>query len=73
MTIAIMLYMNLKKEGKFQTVSPMKMPSAPNMATLGTMSELGNDIYKQMENEQERLRQEAIDERDRRELRGRVR
>ena len=46
MTIAIMLYMNLKKEGKLPTVAPMKMPSAPNMATLGTMSELGNDLYR---------------------------
>ena len=49
-TIAIMLYMNLKKEGKLPTVAPMKMPSAPNMATLGTMSELVNNLYKQTEN-----------------------
>ena len=43
---AIPLYVDLKSKGKFPTVAPLKLPRPPNMATLGTMSELGNNIYK---------------------------
>ena len=41
------LYVDFKRKGKLPTVAPLKMPCTPNVATLGTMSELGNDIYKQ--------------------------
>ena len=52
------------------TVAPLKLPCPPNVAILGTMSELGNDLYKQTEIEKVRLRKESQDERDRREERG---
>ena len=42
---AIPLYIDLK--GKFPTVAPLEMTYPPNVATLGTMSELGNNLYKQ--------------------------
>ena len=41
------LYVDFKRKGKLPTVVPLKLPCPPNVATLGTMSELGNDIYKQ--------------------------
>ena len=47
----------------------MNLPKPPNMATLGTMSDLGNDIYLQTEEDRVRLRKEAEDERGRREAR----
>ena len=64
---AIQLYVDLKKKGKLPTVAPLKLPCPPNVATLGTMSELGNDLYRQKEIEQVRLKKEAQDEIDRRE------
>ena len=51
-------------------MDPLKIPCPQNVATLGTMSELGNDLYKQTYIEQVRLRKEAQDERDRRQERG---
>ena len=45
---AILLYVDLKRKGKLPTVAPLKLPCPPNVATLGTMSELGNDLYKQI-------------------------
>ena len=44
---AIPLYFYLKRKGKFPTVAPLKLPCPPNVATLGTMSELGKNFYKQ--------------------------
>ena len=46
---------DLKRKGKFPTMAPLKLPCPPNVATLGTMSELGNELYKQTEIEQVRL------------------
>ena len=46
--LAIPLYVDLKRKGKLPTVAPLKLPCPPNVATLGTMSELGNDLYKQV-------------------------
>ena len=42
----ISLYVDLKRKGKFPTVASLKMPCPPNVATLETMSNLGNDLYK---------------------------
>ena len=44
---AILLYDDLKRKGKLLTLAPLKLPCPPNVATLGTMSELYNNIYKQ--------------------------
>ena len=63
---AISLYNDLKRKGNFLTVAPLKLLCPPNVATLGTIYELGNDLYKQKEIDQARLRNEAHDERDRR-------
>ena len=63
---AIPLYVDLKRKGKLTTVAPLKLPCLPNVATLGTMSELGNNLYKQTEIEQVRLRKDSQYERDRR-------
>ena len=41
------------------TVAPLKLLCPPNLATLRTISELGNDLYKQTEIKQVRLRKEA--------------
>ena len=41
---AILMYVNLKRKYKFPTVAPLKLPCPPNVATLGTMYELGNDL-----------------------------
>ena len=65
MKTAIPLYVGFKSKGKFLTVAPLKLPCPPNMATLGTMSELGSDIYNQTDIEQIRLINEAQDEIDR--------
>ena len=43
----ILLYVDLKRKGNFLTVAPLKLPYPPKVATLGTISELGNDLYKQ--------------------------
>ena len=67
---AIPLYIDLKKKGKLLTVAPLKLPCPPKLATLVTMPELVNDLYKQTDIEQVRLRKEAQDEIDRREERG---
>ena len=53
---AIPLYVDLKRKGKLPTVALLKLPCPPNVATLGTMYELGNDLYKQTYIEQVRLR-----------------
>ena len=37
----IPLYVDLKRKGKLPTVALLKLPCPPNVATLGTMSELG--------------------------------
>ena len=68
--VAIPKYLELKARGKLQTEAPINLPKAPNTATLGTMSDLGNDIYLQTEEDQVRLRKDAKEERDRREARG---
>ena len=57
----------MKRKGKLPTVAPLKLPFPPNVATIGTMSEVGNGLYKQTETEQVRLRKEAYDEIDMRE------
>ena len=49
METEIPLYVDLKRKGKLPTVAPLKLPCLPNVATLVTMSELGNDINKQTE------------------------
>ena len=67
---AIPVYLTLKRKGKLPTMAPLKLPTPPNVPTLGTMSELGKDLYEQTENEQVKLRNEAQEERDRREERG---
>ena len=59
---AIPLYVDLKRKVKLLTVAPLKLPCPPNVATLVTMSELGNNLYNQTEIEQVRLRKEAQDE-----------
>ena len=46
---AILLYVGLKRKGKLPTVAPLKLQCPPNVATLGTMSELDNNLYKQTE------------------------
>ena len=61
----ISLYVDLKRKGKFPTVASLKMPCPTNVATLVTMSELGNDIYIYKEIDQMRLRKQDQDERDR--------
>ena len=70
--MAIPLYVDLKRKGKFPTVAPLKLRCPPNVATLGTMSELGKDLYKQTDIEQVSLRKEAQDKRDKIEDRGEV-
>ena len=67
---AIPLYIDLKKKGKLLTVAPLKLPCPPNLATLVTMPELGNNLYKQTDIEQVGLRKEAQYERDKIEERG---
>ena len=57
----ILLYVDFKRKGKLPTMAPLKLPRTRNVATLGTMSELGNYIYKQTEVEKVRLRKEAQD------------
>ena len=47
METSIPLYVDLKRNGKFPTVVPLKLPCTPNVTTLGTMYNLGNDLYKQ--------------------------
>ena len=42
----ILLYIDLKRKAKLLTGAPLKLPFPPNVATLGSMSELGNDLYK---------------------------
>ena len=69
-TVAIPRYVELKRAGKLPTEAPMTLPRAPNTVTLGTMSELGNNLYEQTEADRARLRMEAQEERDRRERRG---
>ena len=64
--MAILLYVDLKRKGKFLTVAPLKLQCPPNVATLGTMYELGSDIYKHKEIEQGGAIKEAQDERCRR-------
>ena len=49
MDMAILMYIDLKRKGKFPTVAPLKLPCLPNVATMGTMSELGNELNKQTE------------------------
>ena len=63
---AILLCVDLKRKGKLPTMAPLKLTCPPNVATLGTMSELGNDLYKQTDIEKVRLRKESQDERYRR-------
>ena len=63
-------YLELKAGGKLPTKAPMNLPKAPNTATLGTMSDLCDNIYLQTEEDRVRLRMEAEEERDRREGRG---
>ena len=70
METAIPLYIDLKRKGKLSTVVPLKLPCPPKVARLVTISELGNDLYKQTEIEKRRLRKEAQEERDRRGDRG---
>ena len=70
METVIPLYVDLKRKGKLPTVAPMKLLCQPNVATLGNMSELGNDLYKQTEIYQVRLKKEAQNERIRREEKG---
>ena len=60
----ISLCIDLKRKGKLPTVTPLKLPCLPNMATLGTMSELDNELYNQTEIGQVRPRKEAQDEID---------
>ena len=55
---AISLYIYLERKGKLPTVAPLKLPCPPNVATLGTMSELGNNLYKKTDIEQVRMRKE---------------
>ena len=43
---AIPLYVNLKRKEKFPIVAPLKEPCLSNVAMLGTISELGNELYK---------------------------
>ena len=45
----IPLYVDLKRKGKLLTVAPLKLLCPPNVATLGTMSKLGNDLCKKIE------------------------
>ena len=52
------------------TVALLKLPCPPNVATLETISELGDDLYKQTDIEQVSLRMEAQYERDSREQSG---
>ena len=52
----IPMYVDFKRKGKFPTVAPLKLLCPPNVATLRTMSELGNELYKKTEIEQARLR-----------------
>ena len=61
--MAILLYDDLKRKGKLLTVAPLKLPCPPNLATLGTMYELGNGIYKQIEIGKARPRKDAQYER----------
>ena len=63
---AILLYVGLKRKGKLPTVAPLKLPCPPKVATLGPMSGLVNNLYKQTDIEQVRLRKEAKYEIDRR-------
>ena len=63
-------YLELKVGGKLPTEAPTNLPKAPNTATLGTMSDLRNNIYLQTEEDQGRLTMVAEEERDRREARG---
>ena len=60
----------MNRKGKFPTAAPLKLSCRPNTATLETTSELGNNLYKQTDIDQVRLRKESQDERDRREERG---
>ena len=60
---AILLYVDLKRKGKLPTMASLKLPCHTNMATLGTMSELGNGIYKQIEIGKARPRKDAQYER----------
>ena len=39
-------------------MAPLKLPCLKNVATLGTMSELGNNLYKKTDIEQVRMRKE---------------
>ena len=63
---AIPLYVDLKRKGKLLTVAPLKLQCPPNVATLRTMYELGNDFYKQTYIEKMRLRKEDQDYIDKR-------
>ena len=63
----IPMYFYLKRKGKLPTVALLKLPCPPNVATLETISELGNDLYKQTDIEQVSLRMEDQYERDSRE------
>ena len=67
MDTALPLYVDLKRKGKLPTVVPLKLPCPSNVATLGTMSELGNNLYKQTYIEHVRPRKEDQNERDSRE------
>ena len=67
---AIPLYIDFKRKGKLLTMLPQKLLCTTHVATLGTMSELGNNLYKKIDIEQVRLRKEAQDERNGREERG---
>ena len=63
--MAILLYIDFKRKIQLPTVAPLKLPCPPNVAMLGTISELGNNLYKQTDIEQVRLRKEAKYEIDR--------
>ena len=70
METEIPLYDDLKRKGKLPTVAPLKLLCPPNVETLGTMSELGNKLYKQTEIEKVRPINEYQYLRDRIEERG---
>ena len=50
-------------------MAPLKLPCLKNVATLGTVSELGTDLYKHTDIEKLRLRKESQYERDTKEER----
>ena len=68
--VVLPIYVSLKRRHKLPTTPSVAMFSPPETAPLGTMSELGTNLYKLTEDEKESLRIEAKEERDRREERG---